>query len=197
MSPITQEPTQTSSQLRSRTLTRKNTMKSCTAASFSSDRGMPSEYNFFQGRDRANSVQPCPYLLAQRHCLDSIPTHLLPVLAENGLEDHDRSLHTRILRLDHGSQSQMSAISSTVAACAAAANHVHSITQNSHNDKLCQRRDRYLRRSCDIAHLHWLTPSSFLVSLSRCSGISINHCERMICSLRRVSELLRKSVDLL
>jgi len=112
---------------------------------------MPSEYTAFPGRDKVDGIQPCPYLLAQGHRIDPVPTHLLPTLAEMGLEDHDSSLYTWILRLDHGSQSQMPAVPPKVAACAAATNQVHSLTQHPHHDKLRQRSDGCLRRSCDMS----------------------------------------------
>ena len=68
-----------------------------------------------------------------------------------GLEDHDSSLYTWILSLDYGSQSPMPAVSPKVAACAAATYQVHSLTQHPHHNKLRQRGDRYLRRSCDVS----------------------------------------------
>lgn len=53
-----------------------------------------------------------------------------------GLENYNSSLYSWILRLDHGSQSKMPAISPKVAACASATNHVHSLTQHPDCDKL-------------------------------------------------------------
>jgi hypothetical protein len=81
--------------------------------------------------------QPCACLHSQRHCLDTVSTHLLPTLADMGAADHDRTLYLWVLWPDAGSKPCVPSLSPKVANSACSTNPVHCITENPHRYELC------------------------------------------------------------